>query len=119
MMSLHKASMSMLAGVALIAATGASLAQTQTTTTTTTTRSFTPDQQRTIYSTVTREQVATAPPAGWAPQVGVAVPSEVTLYNMPTSIAVPEVRSDRYTIVNERVVVVDPVTRQVIQVIDR
>jgi hypothetical protein len=116
-MRLSNTSLSILAAAALVASTGAGWAQSSSTTTTTTT--ITPEQQTTIYRTITHEQVAVQPPAvEWAPSVGVAVPEQVQLYDMPATIDVPTVRSDRYTVIGGHVVLVDPGTRRVVQVIE-
>jgi hypothetical protein len=118
---MHKAYLGILVVAALIGLSGLSRAQFQTqTTTTTTTTQITPDQERTIYTTVTREQMAAAPqPPDWAPQIGAEVPPQFQLYDMPATIDVPTIRSDRYTVVNGQVVIVDPASRQVVHVIER
>jgi len=119
---MRKPILACLTAIGLLAASGAALAQTQSqTTTTTTTTRITPDQQRTIYTTITREQTAEVPPPppNWTPQIGIEVPAQVQLREMPSTIDVPTVRTDRYTIVNGRVILVDPGTRRVIEVIDR
>jgi hypothetical protein len=93
------------------------LAQSSTTVTTTT---ISPEQETTIYRTITHDQVAVQPPPpDWAPSVGIEVPTQVQLYNMPTTIDVPTARSNRYTVVNGHVVLVDPGTRRVVRVIER
>ena len=115
-MRLSNLSLSILAAAALVAGTGAGWAQSSTTTTTTT---ITPEQQTTIYRTITHEQVAVQPPTvEWTPSVGVAVPAQVQLYDMPSTVAVPMVQSDRYTVIGGHVVLVDPSTRRVVQVIE-
>ena len=116
-MQKSKTSMALFAALALAAGIGTASAQSTTTTTTTTTIS--PEQETTIYRTITREQVAVQPPAEWAPSVGTEVPTQVQLYNMPSTVAVPSVRSDRYTVVNGHVVLVDPGTRRVVRIIER
>ena len=114
-----KTTVAAFAAVALAAGIGTASAQSTTTTTTTTTIS--PDQETTIYRTITREQQAAVPPppADWAPSVGVEVPAQVQLYNMPSTVEVPSVRSDRYTVMNGHVVLVDPGTRRVVRIIER
>jgi|SRR5690348_14724068 Protein of unknown function (DUF1236) len=113
-----KLSVAVTAAIALAAGIGAASAQSTTTTTTTTT--INPEQETTIYRTITREQVAVQPPPPeWAPSVGVEVPAQVQLYNMPSTVEVPSVRSDRYTVVNGHVVLVDPGTRRVVRIIER
>jgi hypothetical protein len=114
-----KLSVAVTAAIALAAGIGTASAQ-STTTTTTTTTTISPEQETTIYRTITREQVAVQPPPPeWAPSVGVEVPAQVQLYNMPSTVEVPSVRSDRYTVVNGHVVLVDPGTRRVVRIIER
>ncbi len=116
-MQMSKVSLVVLAAVALTAGIGTASAQSTTTVTTTT---ISPEQETTIYRTITHEQVAVQPPPpDWAPSVGIEVPAQVQLYNMPTTVDVPTVRSDRYTMVNGHVVLVDPSTRRVVRVIER
>lgn len=112
-----KVSLAVFAAVALAAGIGTASAQSTTTTTTTT---ISPEQETTIYRTITHEQVAVQPPPPeWAPSVGIEVPTQVQLYEMPTTVDVPTVRTDRYTMVNGHVVLVDPSTRRVVRIIER
>jgi hypothetical protein len=77
---------------------------------------LTPVQRRTIYRTiVTREPVETPPPAVEY-RVGTQVPHGARLYVVPDDVAVevPAVRSYRYVRVNNHVVLVDPVTSEVV-----
>jgi uncharacterized protein DUF1236 len=116
-MRVSKVSLATLAVAALLAGSGTGWAQSSTTTTTTTTIS--PDQETTIYRTITHEQVAVQPPPPeWSPSVGIEVPAQVQLYDMPSSVDVPTVRSDRYTVVNGHVVLVDPDTHRVVRIIE-
>jgi hypothetical protein len=78
-----------------------------------------PEQRTTVYSTITRERVRTPPPAGLSFRVGAVVPAEVELYAVPEAVAVPEIRRYRYTVWNDHVVLVDPGSRKVIQIIER
>jgi hypothetical protein len=115
---MSKVSLAVFAVIALAAGIGTASAQSSTTTVTTTTIS--PEQDTTIYRTITHDQVAVQPPPPeWAPSVGIEVPAQVQLYNMPQTINVPTVASDRYTVVNGHVVLVDPGTRRVVRVIER
>jgi hypothetical protein len=85
-----------------------------------TTIQLTPQQEEQVYTTITKEQVAVQPPPpSWTPSVGVAVPESVQLYSVPSSVEVPSVRTERYTVVNGHVVLVDPATRQVTKIIQR
>ena len=116
-MRMNKVSLAMLATVAMVAGAGVAAAQSTTTVTTTT---ISPQQETTIYRTITHEQVAVQPPPPeWSPSVGIEVPAQVHLYQMPTTVDVPSVRSDRYTVVNGHVVLVDPGTRRVVRIIER
>ena len=78
---------------------------------------FTPEQERTIYSTVIASPVRTAPPADLRVAVGAELPGTVELYEVPAAIDVPAARRLRYTVVDRQVVLVDPGTRRVMRVI--
>jgi hypothetical protein len=104
------------------------LGQTTITTTTTETRRpspLSPDQRTVIYRTVTRE-VAPPPapvPAPGGPvvsyEVGAPIPRDVAVYDFPEDayIEVPELRRYRYVYVNNRLLLVDPATSRVVDVI--
>lgn len=80
---------------------------------------LTPVQRRTIYRTIVREHVPTEPRIEY--RVGARVPESVRLYSVPREVAVevPEIHSYKYMIVNDRVVLVDPMTSQVVgEVVD-
>lgn len=116
-MRVRTVSLAILAAAAFSAGAAPSWAQSTTTTTTTTT--ITPDQETTIYRTVTHDQVAVQPPPpDWAPTVGVEVPAQVQLYDMPRTVEVPSVQSDRYTVIGGHVVLVDPSTHRVVRIIE-
>ena len=77
---------------------------------------LTPVQRQTIYRTIVREQVVrTAPTVEY--HVGARVPDSVRLYSVPREVAVevPTIRSYKYMVVNNRVVLVDPATSQVVE----
>jgi hypothetical protein len=81
---------------------------------------LTPVQRRTIYRTIVRERMAPAEPT-IEYRVGARVPDRVQLYSVPQEVAVevPAIRSYKYMVVNNRVVLVDPVTSQVVdEVVD-
>lgn len=78
---------------------------------------FTPEQERTIYSTVIASPVRTAPPADLRVAVGVELPAAVELYDVPAAVEFPAARRLRYTVVDRQVVLVDPGTRKVVRVI--
>src|SRR5262249_42198606 len=77
---------------------------------------FTPAQRTTIYRTVTRERVA---PQAVDVRVGSRVPRTVELREIPSAVVeeVPAVRRYRYMVVNNEVVLVDPATSEVIEII--
>ena len=105
---------SLLAGVAGAQAQVAVQPQGSTTTTTTTT--VTPDQQTKIKQYVTKEKrTSVTAPSGFTVSVGSTLPETVQVYTLPSDVGVT---SYRYTVVNDRTVLVDPSTRRVIQVLD-
>ena len=77
---------------------------------------LTPVQRRTIYRTIVRERVAPAEPT-IEYRVGARLPDSVRLYSVPQEVAVevPAIRSYKYMVVNNRVVLVDPATSQVVE----
>ena len=76
---------------------------------------LTPVQRQTVYRTIVRERVAPAQPTVEY-RVGMRVPQTQQLYAMPQSVAVevPAVQSYKYMVVNNRVVLVDPATSEVV-----
>jgi Protein of unknown function (DUF1236) len=108
------------AALGLFAATAAS-AQTSTTVTTapSTTSAITiaPEQR-----TIVRQRLTTARPVQIQERVtvGMTVPSEVELVEVPETVVteVPAVRSYRYFRWNDDVVLVDPSSRRVVQTLD-
>ena len=77
---------------------------------------LTPVQRRTIYRTIVRERVAPAEPMVEY-RVGARLPDSVRLYSIPQEVAVevPKIRSYKYMVVNNRVVLVDPATSLVVE----
>lgn len=76
---------------------------------------LTPVQRRTVYRTIIRERVAPAQPTV-AYRVGTRVPEATRLYAVPQDVAVevPAVRRFKYMVVNDRVLLVDPATSEVV-----
>lgn len=110
--------------LALIAGAGAANAQTTVitrepvqseTVITTQPVQLTPVQRQTIYRTIVREPVVQAP-ATVQYRIGARVPPTEHLYVMPhdVAVAVPAVRTYRYMVVNNQVVLVDPATSEVV-----
>jgi hypothetical protein len=77
---------------------------------------LTPVQRRTIYRMIVSERVAPAEPTVEY-RVGARLPDSVRLYSVPqeVSVEVPTIRSYKYMVVNNRVVLVDPATSQVVE----
>jgi hypothetical protein len=112
--------------LALVAAAPVAMAQT-TITTTTETRGpvrLSPEQRTTVYRSVTRERHV-APGAVVRPgpvvryEVGAPVGRDVELYDFPqdTYVEVPTLKRYRYVYVNNQLVLVDPETSQVVDII--
>jgi Protein of unknown function (DUF1236) len=76
---------------------------------------LTPVQRRTVYRTIVRERVSPAHPTVEY-RVGTRVPENVQLYSVPQDVAVevPAIRSYKYMVVNDRVVLIDPATSEVV-----
>jgi hypothetical protein len=76
---------------------------------------LTPVQRQTVYRTIVRERVSPARPTVEY-RVGTRVPEGVQLYSMPQEVAVevPAIRSYKYMVVNDRIVLIDPATSEVI-----
>jgi hypothetical protein len=77
---------------------------------------LTPVQRRTIYRMIVSERMAPAEPTVEY-RVGARLPDSVRLYSVPqeVSVEVPTIRSYKYMVVNNRVVLVDPATSQVVE----
>ena len=89
--------------------------ETRTVVTTTRPVQLTPVQRQTVYRTIVRERVAPAQPTVEY-RVGMRVPQTAQLYAVPQTVAVevPAIQSYKYMVVNNRVVLVDPVTSEVV-----
>ena len=79
---------------------------------------LTPAQRTTIYRSVTRERVQMVP-QGVDVRLGARVPQTVELREMPSALVtdVPTVRRYRYMVINNEVVLVDPATSEVVEII--
>jgi hypothetical protein len=77
---------------------------------------LTPVQRSTVYRTIIRERPVAAAPAAVEVQVGARIPAGAQLYSVPESVAVevPTVKSYKYMMVNNRVLLVDPATGTVV-----
>ena len=76
---------------------------------------LTPVQRHTVYRTIARERVTPARPTVEY-RVGTRVPESVQLYSVPQEVAVevPSIRQYKYMVVNDRVVLIDPATSEVV-----
>ncbi len=112
-----------LLGAAVLSVPAAAFAQTTTITTTTRTERgpvvLTPDQRTTVYKRVVRERAVTPRGEVIEYRVGTRVPREVELRTFDDDIYVeaPSLRRYRYMHVNNQLVLVDPETSEVVEVI--
>ncbi|MBS0534998.1 MAG: DUF1236 domain-containing protein [Proteobacteria bacterium] len=76
---------------------------------------LTPVQRQTVYRTIIRERAVPAQPTVEY-RVGTRVPEATQLYAVPQDVVaeVPAVRSYKYMVVNNRVLLVDPATSEVV-----
>ena len=96
-----------LLGAALVLTSGTAMAQVF---------EITPEEERTVYSTITRERV-TGPAIDLDVNVGTVLPESVELYEVPDTVAVAPVRRYQYVVIDDRVVLVEPRSRRVVRVI--
>jgi hypothetical protein len=83
---------------------------------------LTPRQRDAIYQTVSREKDRVrTPPASTRAAVGAELPAWIELYTLPDEVGaeIPATKLYKYTIVQEQVVIVDPTTMKVVDVIRR
>jgi hypothetical protein len=114
--------------LALVLLPASAMAQTTITTTTETHRPtiLNPEQRTVIYRTITEERRVAPGPVVVPPpgpvvryEVGAPIPREVVVSDFPEDayIEMPELRRYRYVYVNNRLVLVDPATSRVVDVI--
>jgi hypothetical protein len=109
--------------LAMIAIASTASAQTTTTTTTVETRReplrLSPQQRTVIYRTVRRERVP-VPPADIVVRRGAIVPPVVVLQPLPDRIyaGAPDLPRYRYFYMNDQLVLVDPRTSEIVDIID-
>ena len=111
--------------LAAVTAVPAAIAQSTTTTTTTIEKRgeplrLTPQQRTVVYRTVTRER-RVAPPVSVEVRPGAVVPPAVALSPFPDSVyvEVPALTQYKYFYVNDQLVLVDPRTSEVVEIIDQ
>ncbi|HYC17164.1 MAG TPA: DUF1236 domain-containing protein [Pseudolabrys sp.] len=76
---------------------------------------LTPVQRRKVYRTIVRERITPSRPTVEY-RIGTRVPESVELYPVPQAVAVevPAIRAYKYMVVNDRVVLIDPATSEVV-----
>jgi hypothetical protein len=80
---------------------------------------LTPAQQRSIYAEVSKDKSKISP-KDFSPVIGADVPPMIELYTLPDSAlaSVPGAKIYKYTMLEKKVVIVDPTRMRVIDVID-
>jgi len=80
---------------------------------------LTAEQKTTILNAVRQGSAKPASPVNFVASVGAPVPPSIELYMLPDSIliALPETKAVKYTTVQNQIVLVDPLTMRVIEVI--
>lgn len=76
-------------------------------------------QRSTIAAAVRRDNKAVEPSVSFVPSVGASVPPAIELYLLPDSVLaeVPAARSVKYTVLKNQLVLVDPTTMRVVDII--
>jgi hypothetical protein len=77
---------------------------------------MTPEQEHAAYAALVKMKPAKLPPASFNPSIGMDLPADVEVYEVPSDAALAPVRRYRYTVMGEQVVLVDPVSRKVVKV---
>jgi len=82
---------------------------------------LTPQQRTEIYQAVSNNKLRTPPPPNTPVTVGAQIPPVTELYALPESVTtdVPSAKFYRYTIAQNHVLIVDPTTLKVVDVINR
>jgi glucose/arabinose dehydrogenase len=80
---------------------------------------LTPQQRTDIYQAVAKNKLRTPPPPETPVTVGAQIPPATELYALPDSIMAeaPSAKFYRYTVAQNRVIIVDPTNLKVIEVI--
>ena len=109
---MRKSLFSIVTASVLLAGVGIASAQTTTTTTTT----WTTDQGTTIRDYSTTQKYGSFTDPNLKPNIGMELPSTVTLYPLPETMNVPQPQMYSYSIINEQPVIVERTTRKVVHV---
>jgi len=76
-----------------------------------------PAQRMVILNAVLRNSAKIAAPSNFQAAVGRPVPSSIELYVLPSDARSPELRGLKYTMVQNQVVLIDPTTMRVVDII--
>lgn len=79
---------------------------------------LTAEERKTLHESITALTITT-PPVDWTPKVGETVPEEIPLLNIPASLNIVKVIRYRYTVDGDKVILADPLTREVVAVIGK
>jgi hypothetical protein len=103
----------------LVAAIARAGAQTSGITEPSTALQLTAQQRTQIYQAVSKNQLRTPPPPDIPVSVGAQIPPVTELYALPEAVTaeVPSAKFYRYTIAQNRVIIVDPINLKVVDVI--
>jgi hypothetical protein len=82
---------------------------------------LTPEQRTSILNAVRRDNTKAASPVSFVASVGAPVPPSIELYLLPDSVIsqVPEAKVVKYTTMQNQIVLVDPTTMRVVEVISQ
>jgi hypothetical protein len=75
------------------------------------------DHDRNVIKTVIKEKGRLAPEVPWQPSLGAVPPPQVVLYDVPPIPEVPAAHGLRYVVKGDDVVLVDPDSLQVVDII--
>jgi len=80
---------------------------------------LTPDQKMTILNAVREERPKASSPVNFVASVGASVPPSIELYILPDRVLaqMPVAKAVKYTTVQNQIVLVDPTTMRVVEVI--
>ena len=77
-------------------------------------------QKQTIYSSISNQKQKETAPATFQPQVGAVVPGSIELQELPKTLVdlVPDLKNYQYAMVTNQVLLVDPKSKQVVEIIN-
>jgi hypothetical protein len=82
---------------------------------------LTDEQKNAIATAVRKENKAVTPPPSFVVSVGAPVPPAIELYLLPDSAlaGIPAAKTVKYTVVQDQLVLVDPTTMRIVEVIKK